>query len=74
MAYQPLWLFYVRTIFVEEKLWFCLIHSWVDKGVHTFLKGISPKVRLIARLEIKPVYYETAGQRFTHYIIWFWWK
>ena len=28
-----------------------LTHRWVDKGVHTFHRGICPKVNIIARLE-----------------------
>ena len=30
-----------------------LTHSWEDKRVHTFSKGICPKVNLIAGLEYK---------------------
>ena len=35
--------------------------------VHTFLKGICPKVNVIARLEFKLAYYDAAFQRFNHY-------
>ena len=31
-----------------------------DKGVHTFTKGISPKVTVIACLEFKLAYFEAA--------------
>ena len=31
-------------------------HRWEDKGVHTFTKGICPKVNIIAQLEFKLVY------------------
>ena len=27
-------------------------------GVHTFLKGISPKVNVIAQLKFEPAYYD----------------
>ena len=41
--------------------------SWEDKGVHTFPKGICPKVNVIAGLEYELVYYDSAGHRFNHY-------
>ena len=37
-----------------------LTHSWEDKGVHTFPKGICPKVNVIARLEYELAYYDSA--------------
>ena len=36
-------------------------------GVHTFPKGICPKVNVIARLEYKLAYYNSAVHRFNHY-------
>ena len=33
-----------------------------DKGVHAFLNGISPKVNIIVKLEIKLTYYNDAVQ------------
>ena len=39
-------------------------HSWEDKGVRTFPKGICPKVIVIARLEFELAYYDSAVQRF----------
>ena len=36
-------------------------------GVHTFLKGICPKVNVIARLECELAYYDSAVHRFNHY-------
>ena len=44
-----------------------LTHSWEDKGVHTFPKGICPKVNVIARLEFELAYYDSAVYRFDHY-------
>ena len=53
-------LFNAKTILLEEQQWYYLTHSWEDKGVHTFPKGICPKVNVIARLEYKLVYYDSA--------------
>ena len=38
-----------------------------NKGVHTFPKGICPKVNVIARLEYELAYYDSAVHRFKHY-------
>ena len=43
------------------------IHSWEDKGVHTFPKSICPKVNVIARLEYELAHYDSAVHRFNHY-------
>ena len=48
-------------------LWYYLTHSWEDKGVHTFHKGICPKVNVIARLEYELASYDSAVHRFNHY-------
>ena len=45
-----------KAIILAEHLWYYLTHSWEDKGVHTFPKGICPKVNVIARLEYELVY------------------
>ena len=39
----------------------------MNKGVHIFLKGISPKVNMIARLELELPYYNVAVQYVNHY-------
>ena len=39
------------------------------RWVHTFSKGISPKVNVIARLEFELAYFETAIQHLSHYTI-----
>ena len=44
-------LFITKAILLEEQLWYYLTHSWEDKEVHTFPKGICPKGNVIARLE-----------------------
>ena len=49
-----------------EQWWYYLTHSWEDKGVHTFPKGICPKINVIARLEYELAYYDSAVHRFNH--------
>ena len=61
MAYQLL------LGYLEEQWWYYLTHSWEDKRVHTFPKGICPKVNVIARLEYELAYYDSAVHRFNHY-------
>ena len=39
------------------------------KGVHTFPRGISPKVNVVVRLEFELTYFEVAVQPFSHYVI-----
>ena len=56
-----------NAILLEEQSWYYLTHSWEDKGVHTFPKGICPKVNVIVRLEYELAYYDSTVQRFTHY-------
>ena len=51
----------------REQLCYNLTHSWEDKGIHIFPKGICPKVKLIARLEFELAYYDSAVHRFNHY-------
>ena len=41
----------VKATFLEEQ-WYYLTHSRENKGIHTFPKGICPKVNVIARLEL----------------------
>ena len=60
-------LFNAKAILLEEQWWYYLTHSWKDKGVHTFPKGICPKVNVIARLEYELVYYDSTVHRFNHY-------
>ena len=59
-------LFNAKAILQEEQYWNNLTHSWEDKGVHTFSKGICPKVNVIARLEFELVYFDFAVHRFNH--------
>ena len=66
MAYQPRGLFNAKAILIEEQ-WYYLTQSLKDKGVHTFPKGICPKVNVIVRLEFELAYYNPAVHRFTHY-------
>ena len=54
-----------ETILLEEQQWCYLTHSWEDKGVPTFPKGICLKVNVITRLECELAYYESADQAFS---------
>ena len=65
MAYQLFRLFNAKAILQEEQYY--LTHRWEDKGVHTFPKGICPKVNIIAQLENELAYYDSAVHRFNHY-------
>ena len=58
-------LFNSKAILLEEQYY--LTHTWEDKWVHTFPKGIFPKVNVIARLEYELAYYDSAVHRFNHY-------
>ena len=60
-------LFNAKAILLEEHKWCYLTHSWEDKGVHIFPKGICPKVNVIARLEYELAYFDSAVNRFNHY-------
>ena len=60
MAYQLFFrLFNAKAILLLFSYY--LTHSWEDKGVHTFPKGICPKMNIIARLENELAYYATVG-------------
>ena len=59
-------LFNAKAILLKEQ-WYYLTHKLEDKGVHTFPKGIYPKVNVIARLEYELAYYDSAVHRFNHY-------
>ena len=52
---------------MEEQQWFYLSHSWRDKGVYAFPKSISPKVNVIAWLELELTYYKAIVLHFSHY-------
>ena len=60
-------LFNAKAIILEEQQWCYLTHSWEDKGIHTFSKGIYPKVNVIAWLEFELAYYDSTVQPFHHY-------
>ena len=47
MAYQYHRLFNDKAILLEEQLLYYLNYCWEDEGVHTFHKGICPKVNVI---------------------------
>ena len=56
-------LFNAKSILLEEQWWYYSTHSWEDKGVHTFPKGICPTVNVIVRLEFELAYNDSAVQR-----------
>ena len=60
-------LFNDKAILVEEQSWYYSTNSWWDKRIHTFPKGIGPKMNVIARLEFELVYYEVEVQHVNHY-------
>ena len=60
-------LFNAEAILLEEQYWYYLTHSWEDKGVYTFPKGICPKVNVIARPEYELAYYDSTVHRCNHY-------
>ena len=60
-------LFNTKAVLLEEQKWYYLTHSWEDNEVHTFPKGICPKVNVIAWLEYELAYYDSAVHRFNHY-------
>ena len=53
-------LFNDKAILLEEQQWCNLTHSWEDKGVHTFPKGIYPKANAMAWLELELGFYSSA--------------
>ena len=66
MAYPSfVGLFDPKAIFLEEQQWCYLTHSWEDKGVYTFPKGICPKVNVIVRLEFELAYYDSIALTIT---------
>ena len=72
MVSSAYWHINLRRLFnakaiLREQQWCYLTHSWEDKEVHTFPKGICLKVRVIARLEFELAYYDSAAYRFNHY-------
>ena len=52
---------------LQEQYWYYLTHGWEDKGVHTFPKGICPKVNIIVQLEYKLAFDDSAVQCFNDY-------
>ena len=59
--------FNAKAILPEEQQWYYLTHSWEDKGVHTFPRGICPKVNLIVLMEFELAYYNSTVHRFKYY-------
>ena len=66
-------LIFMTAIFVEGEQWNYLTHIWgrggkerKDMGFHIFSEDFSPKVNLIAWLEIKLTYSDIIVQHFSH--------
>ena len=51
-----------KAIIVEEQYWYYLTHSWGDKRVHAFPKGIRPKMNIRASREFELAYFEAVVQ------------
>ena len=51
--------------FVEQQ-WY---YSWGDTKFHAFLKAISPKVNVTARLKFELVYFKAAISHVSHYAL-----
>ena len=43
---------------LSDKNWYYLIHSWRDKEVHTFPKGINPKINIIVWLDYQLIFFK----------------
>ena len=67
MAYQRDGLSNAKVNLEEGHKYYYSSHSWVDKGGYTFSEGISPKVNVIARLELEFALYNVTVQYFTHF-------
>ena len=66
MAYQPLWV-NAKFILLKDQQYYYLTHSWGDKWVHAFPKGISLNVNVIVQLEFEVAYFATVVQHVSHY-------
>ena len=64
MAYQSSYLMPKPTLHKNNS---DTTYSWDNKRVHTFPKGISPKMNAIAQLEFELAFFEAADQHFSHY-------
>ena len=64
MAFQ---LSNAKVILVEEQQWWYLTHSWDNKTVHTFPRGIYSKVNVTAWLGFELAYFEAAVQHISHF-------
>ena len=59
-------LFNAKTILVEQQR-YNLTHSWEDKKVHAFPKGIILKMNVIELQGFELAYFETTVHYFSHY-------
>ena len=66
--YLPSWVFTAKAILFEEQQWYYLAHSWRDKVVLTFPKGMNPKGNVIVGIEFEIDYFEATDPLFSHYV------
>ena len=67
MAYQPSWLFKAKSILLGEQKRYSLTYDWGNKEVHTFTKGICPKLNVKERLKFELANYDSTVHHFNHY-------
>ena len=65
--YGLVWFLCLMALFNAKAIHPRRTRNWEDKGVHTFPKGICPKVNVIVRLEYELAYYDSIVHRFNHY-------
>ena len=57
-------LYNTKAILIDKPQRYC---SWWKMGVHTFRKGISPKMNVIVQLKFKLTYFEVTAHHINHY-------
>ena len=66
MAYQPSWVIWCQSYPSRRTVVVLFNPKLRDKGVHTFSKGISPKVKVIEGLDFKLAYYNVAVEHINY--------
>ena len=69
MAYQVSWGFFfnITYILVEQRGTIYSIAEWIW-GFYTFLKDLSPKVKLMVRLEFEPASFDAVVNYINYYV------
>ena len=65
MTYNLHGLFNAKAILVEEQQWYYVTQSYGNLRIHTFPKGVSLKVNVIAWLEFELTYFKAPVQHFS---------